>query len=190
MNPIFDGQPVSFSPSSFEPGVFQQIEEEALRFLIIATGAMLLAWYLLSNFDIGLGDVVRVSYVVLAAAVFSVAAYLLIGRSAGAAQAVWLVGLSITIGLALALFQRPELLFFYALIPVLAAALTFRWQWGLLAEVGMVVLLIFLEPAVGLPRQTPAWFSSSDLIVLLMGGILLVLGSTLAQALSSLTGCT
>ena len=188
MNPIFDGQPVSFSPSSFEPGVFQQIEEEALRFLIIATGAMLLAWYLLSNFDIGLGDVVRVSYVVLAAAVFSVAAYLLIGRSAGAAQAVWLVGLSITIGLALALFQRPELLFFYALIPVLAAALTFRWQWGLLAEVGLVVLLIFLEPAVGLPRQTPAWFSSSDLIVLLMGGILLVLGSTLAQALSSLTG--
>ena len=188
MNPIFDGQPVSFSPSSFEPGVFQQIEEEALRFLIIATGAMLLAWYLLSNFDIGLGDVVRVSYVVLAAAVFSVAAYLLIGRSAGAAQAVWLVGLSITIGLALALFQRPELLFFYALIPVLVAALTFRWQWGLLAEVGLVVLLIFLEPAVGLPRQTPAWFSSSDLIVLLMGGILLVLGSTLAQALSSLTG--
>jgi signal transduction histidine kinase/CheY-like chemotaxis protein len=188
MNPIFDSQPATSSSLSFDSGIFQQIEEETFRSLILATGALLLAWFMLANFNIGLGDVVSVSYVVLVAAVFSTAAYLLMHRSTAVARVVWLVGLSISIGLALAVFRRPEMLFFYALIPLLSAALTFHWQWGILAEAGLVPLLFFLEPAVGLPRQTAALFSSTDLVVLLMGGILLVLGSAFARALSSLTG--
>ena len=188
MNSIFDGQPALSSPSSFDPGIFQQIEEEAFRSLLLAASAMLLVWYLLSNFDIGLGDVVYVSYVALTAAVFSVAAYLLMQRSPGVARGVWLVGLSISIGVALAVFRRPELLFLYSLIPLLAAALTFRWQWGILAEAGLAALLFFLGPGMGFPRPAGAWFSSSDLIVLLMGGILLVSGYAFARALSSLTG--
>ena len=188
MNSNFDGHSALSSSTPFDQEISQQVEEETFRSLIIATGFMLLAWYLLASFGIGLGDVVYVSYVALTAAIFSAAAYLLNRHWPGLARAVWLVGLCAASGLALAVFRRPEIIFFYALIPMLAAALSFRWQWGILAEVGLVVLLHFLEPAVGLPRQTAAWISSADLMVLLMGGVLLVLGLAFARSLSSLTG--
>ena len=188
MTPIINAHLAPSSSSPFDHEILQQIEEEAFRSLILATGSILLAWYVLANFDFGLGDVVYVSYVALTVVVFSVAAYLLMGRWPGAVRGVWLVGLCAAIGLALGVFRRPEIIFFYSVIPLLAAALSFRWQWGILAEVGLVALLSFLEPAVGLLRQTPAWFSPRDLIVLLMGGILLVLGSAFARSLASLTG--
>ena len=186
MNSNFDGY--SAPSSTFDREILQQIEEEAFHSLLIATGIMLLAWYLLASFDIGLGDVVYVSYVALTAAIFSAAAYALMQRWPYLARGVWLVGLGAAIGLALGLFRRPEIIFFYALIPLLAAALSFRWQWGLLAEVGLAVLLHFLEPAVGLPRQAAAWFSPADVMVLLMGGTLLVLGLAFVRSLTSLTG--
>jgi signal transduction histidine kinase/CheY-like chemotaxis protein len=188
MNSNFDGHSALASSTAFDNEILQQIEEEAFRALLIASGAMLLAWYVLASFDIGLGDVVYVSYVVLTAAIFSAAAYVMMPRRPNLARGVWLAGLCLANGLALGLFRRPEIIFFSAVIPVLAAALSFRWQWGLLAEVGLAALLHFLEPAVGLPRPTAAWFSSADLIVLIMGGILLVLGIAFVRSLSSLTG--
>ncbi len=187
MKSFFDGHSAQSSSTTFDHEILQQIEEEAFRSLLIATGAILLAWYVLASFNIGLGDVVYVSFVVLTAAIFSGAAYLMMQRRPGVARAVWLVGLCAAIGLALGLFQRPEIIFFYAVIPMLAAALSFRWQWGLLAEVGLAALLLFLEPAAGLPRAA-AWFSSADLIVLVLGAILLVLGAAFVYSLSSLTG--
>jgi len=140
----------------------------------------------LANFDIGLGDAVYVTYVVLLAAVFSGGAYLLERRHAGSARVVWLVGLCAAIGAALAVFRHAELIYFFSLIPLLAAALSFRWQWGILVEALLAPLLFFLEQALQL-QQPVAWLSSRDLMVLLMGGILLALGFAFARALLTLT---
>jgi hypothetical protein len=56
MNSIFDGDSALSSSSVFDTEILKQIEEEAFRSLIIATGAMLLAWYVLASFGVGLGD--------------------------------------------------------------------------------------------------------------------------------------
>jgi hypothetical protein len=60
MNSIFDGDSALSSSSVFDTEILKQIEAEAFRSLIIATGAMLLAWYVLASFGVGLGDVVEV----------------------------------------------------------------------------------------------------------------------------------
>jgi signal transduction histidine kinase/CheY-like chemotaxis protein len=177
----------ALSPSSpFDLEIFKQITEEAFHSLMAATGAIFIGWYILANFDIGLGDAVYVTYVVLVAAVFSGGAYLLERRHAGAARVVWLVGLCAAIGAALAVFRHAELIYFFSLIPLLAAALSFRWQWGILVEALLAPLLFFLEQALQL-QQPVAWLSSRDLMVLLMGGILLALGFAFARALLTLT---
>ena len=57
-----------------------------------------------------------------------------------AAQIIWQTGLMITITVALYLFERPEISFFYALLPLMAM-ITMNWIIGGLSE-GVIVLLM------------------------------------------------
>jgi signal transduction histidine kinase/CheY-like chemotaxis protein len=171
-------------PSSFSTDVqiTRELKEAAFRSLVTLSGASILGWYLLANLFRGLGDVVQVSLVGLAVGLAVGLGFLLAERWFGLARMVWLVGLAAANVLAVLVFRRAELATLLALLPVLAMAVTFRWQWGAAAVAGLALLMAWLGPAAGLD-PLPALPS---LIVPLLGGLALLAGWIYARTFLSI----
>ena len=184
---VEDKRAASDQPAIDYAEVLNEIKQTAFNSLLIATSGIFLGWYLLSHLSLGLGDVVYVSYVILVGGAFTGAAYLLRKRSPTLANLLWLGGLFLAVILAIALFQRLELAYFFSLFPLLAVAVSFRWQWGIATELLLGVILLLVEPQLVQVGPLP-FFSLQDFIVLLLGCVALVIGGTFAQGLLSLTG--
>ncbi len=106
----------------------------------------------------------------------------LLPRSLVAAQAIWQLGLTLTITLAIYVFRRPELAFFYALLPLMTAV-TLNWGAGLCVEGIIVALLCWL--AYGWPGGLlPGSYVPA---VAIAGAITLALGRIITEALLTVT---
>ncbi len=159
----------------------QELKEAAFRSLLVTTGVMMLAWYILANLFEWMGDIVYVTLVALTIGLASAVSYWLIHRSFAIARVVWLAGLCAAIVLALHFFGRHELVYFFSLIPLIAAAITFRWQWGAVAEVGVIGLLVVLTGPFRITSSSP----NESLMVALLGGVALTVGQAFARSLLS-----
>lgn len=164
--------------------ITQEIKESTFRTLVTTTGAVLVVWYLLASFDIGLGNMVHISFVLLTAGVGSALAYFVASRSFSAARAVFIFSLLLACLLALYFFQQPDLVFFLSLLPMLAAAITFHWEFGLLAEAGIAVLFLVAEP-LGWSQTLllPGLLSLKGLTALLLGSVMLIVGHAYSRAM-------
>ena len=178
-------QTISLAPSRglTDTVIIREIKESAFRTLMVTSSLVLLGWYILSNINAGTGDVVQVSLVVILAAAATWLAFRLLERSFIAARMVWLGGVLAANALAYFLFQRSELAYLFGLIPLLTAAVTFRWEWGLLAEVLLAALFV-LNGQLGL--SLPTLPGSQGMMVLLLGGVALVIGFSFSQGLLSI----
>ncbi len=117
-----------------------ELLQSTFRNLIIATGITYMAWYLVATImwpEELSWNVMLVTPVILLACVFSIR---LLPDRFLASQAVWQVGLAAAITLSAVRFQQPMVIFFYALLPLMAAV-TGGWQVALFTE-AMVVALI------------------------------------------------
>ncbi len=116
-----------------------ELMQSTSRNLIAVTGVLYLAWHMISTLtwpDRTGRDVWLITPVV---ALTCALAYWLLSKQPLAAQAVWQIGLAAAITLAIYLFRRPEIAFFYTLLPLIAVV-TVGWPAGLAAE-GLLILL-------------------------------------------------
>ena len=111
------------------------------RNLIIVTSGVYLAWHVVATLTwpqtMGPSVWLITPIVTLVCAL----AYCLLPRQFLAAQVVWQVGLAAAITLAVYVFQRPQIAFFYALLPLMAVVVL-GWRASLLAE-GLVIALVW-----------------------------------------------
>lgn len=94
------------------------------------------------------------------------------------ANLIWGVGLLATVTLAVALFGRTEIAFFYALVPLLVS-LVAEWRWGMATQLLLLTILATLGPRLGLGGIT----GLASVTVLAMGALALVLGWAFAREL-------
>jgi hypothetical protein len=97
-----------------------ELLQATLRTFIFTTGGMGLIWYIVANTTSLWTTVPSVSLVLLVIAVSSALAIRLLPRQFLIAQSIWLIGLAVAITLAICLFRRPEVPFFYMLLPLVA----------------------------------------------------------------------
>jgi signal transduction histidine kinase/CheY-like chemotaxis protein len=123
-----------------------ELLQSTSRTLILATGIAYWIWHLVSTglWPIGVGGNVLLVTPLVALTCFL--ALRLLPRHYLAAQVVWQIGIAAAITLALYLFQRPEIAFLYALLPLMAVV-TVGWPASLLAEAAVLLL------ACGLARE-------------------------------------
>ncbi len=154
------------------------------RALILTTSAICLVWYLAASMtDWGMASLERAFLVALAVTVTAVVALYLLPSKLAAAQALWLVGLSCAIVLAVFLFGEPEIAFFFGLVPLMAVV-TLGWPAGLLAEgllMAMVWLLSHTLPGAALPF-------GRGLGIVAGGAIAGLLGWSVTRSLLTVTG--
>jgi signal transduction histidine kinase/CheY-like chemotaxis protein len=117
-----------------------ELLQSMLRALILTTAGICLLWYLAAAMtDWGEGNLQNIFLVSLSVLLLAALALHLVPRRLLVAQVSWLVGLTAAVGLAMYLFQQPEVAFFLALLPLIATV-TVGWQAGVLAE-GLVVVV-------------------------------------------------
>jgi signal transduction histidine kinase len=174
-----------YSSSELDPALADSAAEllkSTTRNLIVTIGNLYLAWVVVSTvarpYDVGwqmlvIGVVIALTHV---------AALLILPKQVLAAQVVWLAGLAAAITLALDRFQRPELEFFYTLLPFIATV-TIGWQAGLFAEVVVIALIWWLG---GRSTMPPVPFSYGVGIIL-GGGVTGVVGWTATNVLLTVT---
>jgi signal transduction histidine kinase len=112
----------------------------------------------------------------------SACALWLLPRRFLAAQAVWQVGLAVSVLLAIGLFQQPEIATFLALLPLMAAV-TAGWSAGLLSE-GLVAGLVWWLWKGGV---MPSLSTVHGLVILTGGALAGMLGWATTRALLSVT---
>ena len=158
--------------------------QSTLRALILATGGICLAWYLVGALVdwpmASLGGTFLVALVVVAVA--AVALYVLPKRLL-AAQVWWLVGVGGVVVLAAYLFRRPEIAFLFALLPLMAVV-TVGWPAGLLAQGFVVVGVWWLSSTL---LQGSLSFSYG-LGIIAGGAVAGTLGWSVTQSLLRVTG--
>jgi len=118
-----------------------ELLESTLRNLILATGGVYLIWHLVATvtWPERLGwSAWLITPVIILVCVLSLR---LLPKHILVAQVVWQTGLAAAITLAVYVFQRQEIAFFYALLPLMAVV-TMGWPGGLLAE-GLVIALVW-----------------------------------------------
>ena len=152
------------------------------RNLILATGIAYMVWYLVATImwpkELG-WNVMLVTPVVLLTCVFSAR---LLPERLLTSQAVWQVGLAVAITLSAVRFQQPMVVFFYALLPLMAAV-TVGWQVALFTEAMVVALVCGLYVSSFLPSLTISYC-----VAVVTGGILTgLLGWVSTQALLTVT---
>jgi signal transduction histidine kinase/CheY-like chemotaxis protein len=164
-----------------------EVKENAFRAMMAAFVLFLLGWYLAANIIVLLGDIVHVSLVILVALVGTGLGVLLLGRSYQGAALAWLAGFFLAHLLAMALFRQPELVFLYALLPLLVLVVSFRWQWGAAALAAEAVLLLFLRTDGGLAFSALSWYTSREGAALLAGALGLAIAAGFARSMLSMT---
>jgi hypothetical protein len=170
-----------FKKMIYDLTLTRELKESAFRSLLVTTGVMMLVWYGLANVFEWMGDIVYVTLVALTIGLASVVGYWLIKRSFTVARVIWLAGLCAALTLALHLFNRRELIYFFSLIPLVAAAMTFHWQLGAVAEMGVIGLLAALTGPLHITSSSP----SEILMVTLLGGVALTVGQAFVRSLLS-----
>jgi len=116
-----------------------ELLQSTFRNLIFATGGAYLAWYFMGTSELPGRLVVGFFPITVVVILICVLSFWLLSRRFLVAQVVWQVGLAVAITLALYMSQQPEVAFFYALLPLMAAV-TVGWSAGLVAE-GVVIAL-------------------------------------------------
>ncbi len=159
-----------------------ELLQSTLRTLIFTTGGMGLVWYVVANFTSLWTTVPSVSLILLVIAISSALAIRLLPRQLLLAQSIWLIGLTVAISLAAYLFQRPEIAFFYMLLP-LVASVTMAWPAGIFAECLVIGLLWWLSES----RLPLSWFSTYSPIIIVGGAVSGMLGWAATRALLTVT---
>jgi len=152
-----------------------ELLQSTLRNLILAAGGVYLAWHLVVTViwpeEFG-WNIWYVSVVVVLTFVLSLR---LVERKILAAQALWHLGITAAITLAVYLFKRPEIAFLYVLLP-LGAVIIVGWLAGL-AMNALILLLVW-------------WLSTSPIMPALpvTYGLGIVLGGAFTGLLGWATG--
>jgi signal transduction histidine kinase/ActR/RegA family two-component response regulator len=158
------------------------IIDASFRSLIYTFIGISLFGYLLTNLTTYWVKLPQVTALLFMIAIISLVSYLFIPKSLLAAQITWLVGICLTITVAIKLLGIPQIAYLYSFLPLLGA-ITLSWQWG-----GVVLLMIFglvLIPGdviVVTPLHDPM-----SIIILAGGAIGLAIGSTIVQSLMTNT---
>ncbi|MBN1810575.1 MAG: response regulator [Anaerolineae bacterium] len=158
------------------------LSKSTLRILIFTTGGICLAWYVVANFTNWWRIVPTLSYALIAVVIPSLFALRLIPKRLLAAQSIWVLGMTAAITLAIYLFRKPEIAFFYMLIPFVAT-IAITWEAGLLFEGVVIGLLWWLSQT----QLAPSPFSTSGLIIVVGGGIAGALGWAVIHVLLTVT---
>jgi signal transduction histidine kinase/DNA-binding response OmpR family regulator len=155
-----------------------ELMQSMLRALMLTVGGICLLWYVAATVT-GWWErsFIDISLVSLAAVSTAAVALSLLPRRPLAAQAIWLLGLAGTIGLAMARFRQPEVAFFLSLLPFVAA-ITAGWPAGLLAESTLIVVVWFLPGLLRLPYPP-----SYGLGVIAGGAVAGMMGWSVTQSL-------
>jgi signal transduction histidine kinase/CheY-like chemotaxis protein len=158
------------------------LARSTLRTLIFATCSVCLAWYVVANFTEWWRMVPALSYALVAIVIPSFVALHLVSKRLLAAQSIWVLGLMAAITLGLYSFRKPEIAFFYMLIPFVAT-IAITWVAGVLSEGLVFGLLWWLSQA----RLAPSPFSTSGVIILVGGAVAGALGWAVIHVLLTVT---
>jgi signal transduction histidine kinase/CheY-like chemotaxis protein len=152
------------------------------RNLILITGGLYVAWYLLATESLPARLVVRFFLVALAFTLICTGSLWLLRRRPLAGQIIWQVGLVAAITLTITASQQSAIAVSYALLP-LAAALTMGWPAVLIAE-GLVVVLVIWLPSTGVIPPLPGGYR---LAIILSGALAGMLGWAATHTLLTVT---
>lgn len=159
----FGAQPVPLDAAPPSQDAYAQTLEEladqtARRLIILVTAIYLLFHIIVTaRWPLTLGGTTWLVTIIVAGS--GLCGYALLARHRLVALLLWLAGLTAAIGVALLLFQRPEVAFFCVLLPLLAMA-TIGWL-GVLWVMGLVGLLLAWLTAHG---ALPAGYGSAILL--------------------------
>ena len=159
-----------------------ELLESTSRILILTIGIIYLAWHFTATatWPREFGWQVWVTTLVVAPT-FALSLWLLPKRFL-AAQALWQMGLAMSITLAIYVFQRAEVAFFYALLPLMTTV-TVGWPAGLLMEGWVSALVWWLSHSSFMPP-----LSTAHGLGIVTGGILTgLLGWAATHALLTVT---
>jgi len=155
-----------------------ELLQSTLRNLILATGGVYLAWHLVATVTwpekLGWNAWLITPVIILTCAL----SLRLLPNYLLTAQAIWQIGLTAAITLAMYVFQRQEIAFFYALLPLMAVVTT-GWPGGLLAEAFVIVLMWCLSYSSAMPSLSATY----SLGIVAGGAITGLLGWAAAHAL-------
>jgi signal transduction histidine kinase/CheY-like chemotaxis protein len=139
-----------------DPAFFSSASEllqSTSRQIILTTGFVYAAWHFIATLTwphtVG-SNVWLITPVVVAACAF---AYWATTKNLLAAQAIWQLGLAGAITTAIYLFQRPELCYFFALLPLMAV-LTVGWPAGMAVELLLAALMGWISHNPSMPPIT------------------------------------
>ncbi|MGC9361171.1 MAG: ATP-binding protein, partial [Anaerolineae bacterium] len=154
--------------------VRQEVRESGIKTVMSTLLLLSFAGYVFANVSDLWVELPRITAVLAALWIVMAGFHAFHGRRPTWANLVWVGGLLGTVTLAVALFRRPQLASFYALVPLLVS-LVAEWRWGLVAQLGLVVLLATLGPLMGiggLGTLTSATVVSMGIVALVLGWVL------------------
>jgi len=140
------------SPESGPDFIRSAVEllQSTSRHLILATGGVYLAWYLVSTVMWPAELSWNVMLITPAVILTYVLSLRLLQKHLLAALVVWQIGLAAAITLAIYVFQQPVIAFFYTLLPLMAVV-TVGWPAGLLTEALVTGLVWWLSRSPVMP---------------------------------------
>jgi signal transduction histidine kinase/CheY-like chemotaxis protein len=159
-----------------------ELLQSTFRHLVLITGGTYLAWYFMGTTESPGSIVVGFSVVTLIFALTCALSLWLLPRRLLAAQAIWQVGAALAIMLAVHVSQRSEVVFVFALLPLVAST-TVGWPAGLVSE-GMVIASIWWLSHRSPMSATPVIYS---LAVIFSGVFTGLLGWSVTHSLLTVT---
>jgi signal transduction histidine kinase/CheY-like chemotaxis protein len=140
----------------------RDLVHSALRNLVLVTcGVYLLCAYLAVVFgavEVDLASLLLCGTVIVTSGL----SLWLLSRHLLAAQVAWQVGLAVAITLALTVSRRPEVVFLYAFLPLMAVV-TVDWRAGVLVEVAVIALVVGVAYSPAMP-PVPAVYRLATVI--------------------------
>jgi signal transduction histidine kinase/CheY-like chemotaxis protein len=134
----------------------KELVQSGLRNLILLTGGVYLAWYLVAVTSgaakLSLAFLLIAAIIVLTGGL----AFRLLSRRLLAAQVTWQAGLVVAITLAVYASQRTEMVLLYAILPLLAVV-TVDWLAGLVTEVLVIGLVLWAAYSSAMPIVPTAY---------------------------------
>lgn len=148
------------------------------RLFIVVVGSLCFGWYILAHFYNSWMLISTALWVLSVVTLAGVVSLWLLSSHATLSVLVWLGGLIAGVTIAVQGLQQPEFVIFYIAIPLLATIL-FRWWAGVLAEVGIILLIAWLS--------SNPWMTSPShpvtLITLICGALMILFGWGIMRAL-------
>lgn len=134
----------------------RELMRSTMRAVVLMLSAIYLGWHLVATVLWPSELAARVWLISIMFAPLSYGTLRLLPRSLLLAQALWQCGLALLVLLAVLLFQRPEVAFLGALLPLMAAV-TFGWHAGLIAQVLVMAIVWLLGTGLLGPPLAPAY---------------------------------